>query len=513
MNRNLMLVAGFLLLSACAAADGKFFAEISEAEPWIPQQTMIAVFRDGMETLIVESQLSAQSGKRFVWIVPLPTEPTDIRKGNPGQILSVRSCLGPEIHDSTSAALLVAVLLFFSMLLTYRIRTHKGTTLLELLILFSITVILWAIAVPNFLGDQATPQLPEIASRRDIGNYNVSILRPKRIDEMDNWFKQEGLAPLSKESYRSLDQYISEGWVFAVSQVRRDIEGDLTPHPLQFTFPANAPVFPVRLTADPNHITSIAAVVIADEPYELEGFKVIYRDRFKQTTDPYQGFSPDDPQRLPVLSSVEYMRRIGDQQIVELAGKESWITHLHSELDSKRMAADLYPQAIQSAKPQLLHLYSFTDATDKSLALGMAILLIGLPIAAGMAKRRIHFLMAVLCIFASSAVIGYVRYSLYPKTEVVHRMVMRHGMSIARSRLQGAKSQMSSQDANETETAARRAMEFAHLTEGEGPNTYRIEREGEDIVIAATDRIGWPYRINLTTLAKDSSTTESLSRQ
>lgn len=500
------------LLPAIAAGDGKFFAEPKEAEPWIPRQAMIAAFHDGMETLIVESELSAETGQRFAWIVPLPAEPTEVREGTPGQLKTVLSCLGPEIHEPIGLIFPLAFLLLVSILLAYRIRTKHGTTLFELLTLVFIGAVLFAITTPNFLGIEDTPQLPELASRQNVGNYDVSVLRPKTVEEISNWFKVEGFAPLASESHHIFDEYIAEGWVFAVAQLLRDSASNLTPHPLQFTFPAAAPIFPMRLTADREHVTNLSLVVIAEKPYELPGFETVYRDVFQKKSTPFQGWNPDDPKEIPLLISSAFMRSIGDPRIVDLASKESWITYLRAKLDANAMAADLYPVVTQEANPNLLHLYTHSKAIEVASILGIIVFIIALPLA-GLLKHRKHFFIAIPCILFISVASGAAKYWSLPQTEVVYSIGSRGGAQVAQSRLHHYLSEVGSTDPGKIEQAARKAMENSRFSEGVGPRTYRIEREGDTMFVSATDYIGRPYRLNLNALAEASRTTETLQRR
>lgn len=81
-------------------ADGKYFPEkASKKAPSIPRQRAVLAWKDGMETLIIESALDGE-GQEFGWIIPLPAEPCTIEQASTGFLDTLSLNLQPKItHD------------------------------------------------------------------------------------------------------------------------------------------------------------------------------------------------------------------------------------------------------------------------------------------------------------------------------------------------------------------------------------------------------------------------------
>lgn len=77
-------IVAAILLFATASADGKYFPQNAyKVPPAIPTQRTILVYRDGIETLIIESALEGP-GQEFGWVIPLPSRPTRFEEASPG---------------------------------------------------------------------------------------------------------------------------------------------------------------------------------------------------------------------------------------------------------------------------------------------------------------------------------------------------------------------------------------------------------------------------------------------
>jgi hypothetical protein len=70
-----------------------------------------------------------------------------------------------------------------------------------------------------------------------------------------------------------LTQYAREGWVFAAAKVRRDDpQGRSEPHPLSFTFAAQKPVYPLRLTGSAGEPLEVELYVFGHDRAMASGF-------------------------------------------------------------------------------------------------------------------------------------------------------------------------------------------------------------------------------------------------
>ena len=103
---RLRLVSACLLVLCChsALADGKFWPETKayRKDVGIPSQRALVRFRDGRETLVIESAAESES-PGLGWVIPLPTVPDRMEVVRPGLFESLSFCLRPEIthHDPT----------------------------------------------------------------------------------------------------------------------------------------------------------------------------------------------------------------------------------------------------------------------------------------------------------------------------------------------------------------------------------------------------------------------------
>lgn len=96
----LVLICCLVSLQKTAFADGCYIPEKAYAKlPDIPLQRVILSYRDGIETLIIESSLDSED-QSFGWIILLPEVPTILEEVSPGFLKTLSSCIQPEItHD------------------------------------------------------------------------------------------------------------------------------------------------------------------------------------------------------------------------------------------------------------------------------------------------------------------------------------------------------------------------------------------------------------------------------
>ena len=88
----LLLVLG---VSAEALAEGWHFPEPAHVDvAGIPAQRALIAFRDGTETLIVESAFETESPGAG-WVIPLPSVPDEIGAVSPGSLKTLTHCLQP----------------------------------------------------------------------------------------------------------------------------------------------------------------------------------------------------------------------------------------------------------------------------------------------------------------------------------------------------------------------------------------------------------------------------------
>jgi len=279
------IALGFLsLASGDAAADGVYMPPVAyPAIPKIPVQRAMIVYRDGMETLVVESTMDTEA-LDVGWILPLPSAPTKLDVADSGMLTSLAFCLRPaithDLHDLWVYAILVLGFLVPTALRAALYR--KGVTLQWLLIwlLFYILVLVLLPAL-GYAGEEAPVAATVLVrSTQRVGDYNVSVLRAGDAQAISQWLADNGLRALDENASAVVGDYIARGWCFAVARLVREKGGEATPHPIAATFPAERPLYPMKLTSLAGSATRVELYVLADRMAGADGFHGVFSDRF-----------------------------------------------------------------------------------------------------------------------------------------------------------------------------------------------------------------------------------------
>jgi hypothetical protein len=304
MERRLALSASLALVAIAAlggraCADGKGFPEAAFPEtPKIPLQRAIVAWRDGLETLVVESAVQTRS-PQVGWVLPLPAEPKSLEVADAGMLTSLAVCTRPRItHEVGPVWKVPLVLAAFAVplaLVTVFVRDARRRTrilaevlALVLLVMFILAMMFGTLGTAGGEG-ASTPGVQVLTTHR-VGNYDAAVLRAEDSGALNSWLVENGLKGLDAADRRAIDGYISRKWCFVVATFSKSAE-TATPHPIRATFPASAPVYPMKLTTLTQSSTRVELYVIADRQAAAEGFKLRLADRFRreaaEPTGPY----------------------------------------------------------------------------------------------------------------------------------------------------------------------------------------------------------------------------------
>jgi hypothetical protein len=395
------LAAMVLLHASPAAGDGIYIPEQAVPTlPAIPTQRAMIVYRNGEETLVVESTF--QSPSRDVgWILPVPAEPTKLELGEPGMLTSLSMSLRPSVTDelpaqiayvawaiilglpvivaiylsirtlnSTIIYVLVAVAAFFFLwgLVAYIIAPEFDiefifTALVVVplvigLILFYVGLIrtvgdliagflivlyylfFLAISLSATIGRPSSPMVfanVEANSSQRIGDYDVKVISARDTGALSGWLTDNGLAPLGADALPIVNDYIARKWCFLVAHLSSDATGPATPAPIVATFPAAAPVYPMRLTALAGTISHVELMVVADRQAQIPGFHCVAADRFHSRLW-YGG--PQSDQVVP------YRTRFYAENTRLNIGSPEVCARLWDDCTVTKLVADLAPSAM-----------------------------------------------------------------------------------------------------------------------------------------------------------------------
>lgn len=242
-------VCAALLVCSPALGDGKIFTTGHAAPAEIPEQSALIVYDGKVETLAIETRFVAK-GKDFAWVVPLPAKP-EIRAGTAGMFPTLRAMFLPRIWVFEEAA---PVFGFLGYLAVWAILCMLGLN--EIALRFAVFGFLaWFVVCCLLLPALETARAAEgmtgvtVLERSVVGDFDVSVVESPDAGEMSAWLSTNGFQSTA-DADRAIANYVRNGWVFAVSKLRRSFDDALlsAPTPLIFKFATGNPVYPMQLT-------------------------------------------------------------------------------------------------------------------------------------------------------------------------------------------------------------------------------------------------------------------------
>jgi hypothetical protein len=237
----LSLAATLVLLVTGApqpvGADGGVIT-IEREEVEMPSQKAILVYdeKSGHEDLILSVELLG--GSEAAWVVPVPSLP-EVKAAAPHWFEQLSELTAPRIE--------------YRDLEVVNGRWEDG-----------VCVIRETVA-------ETVVEPVELLSREQVGIYDVSILSADEPGALLDWLNENGYA-FPEEGGPLLDAYVEEGgWYFVAARVlpgeSATLEGDV--QPLWFSFDAERPVYPMRLTALMKDKVHVLIYVLADHRMEI----------------------------------------------------------------------------------------------------------------------------------------------------------------------------------------------------------------------------------------------------
>lgn len=357
-----LAVAVVLVFVSLAQADGCKFPEVAvQAMPKIPAQRALIVWRDGVETLVVESSFESESHD-VGWVLPLPAEPTKLDVAEPGMLTSMSLCFQPRItHDLeifVKAPLLFLLCVIPFVCVAIFVKKPKLRHSLDMTFLWIIifTVIIGSLFLGTLgsggLDGSSIEGVTEL-SRQRVGNYDVSVLKADDSDALSRWLAGNSLKPLDAKAKIVVDDYISRKWCFAVARLRRSEGGPATPHPIAATFLAASPVYPMKMTSLAGSETHVELFVVAGKNAAAEGFECVASDMYQQETGGYDSIG----ETAPFYRGESTGLIIGSPDAGEFLWPGCIVTKLTADLSPQQMDHDIAIN-LQNFAPYRQHLYS-----------------------------------------------------------------------------------------------------------------------------------------------------------
>ncbi|MHC4618890.1 MAG: DUF2330 domain-containing protein [Planctomycetota bacterium] len=421
-------ISCFLIpLASNLYADGKYFPEkVYKAPPAIPSQRAILVYKDGVEKLVIEAALEGE-GKEFGWVIPLPAKPTGFEKASPGFLKTLSFVIGPKITNELAEsleivlAITLVMTLWFLWVLTKKPKRPLYVLLPILLLVLFFVIFTFTLSTAGIgFGDMPGVKVEAI---QEVGSYEIAVLETENAQALDYWLASNGFAGLTEKDKGIVSDYIRDGWRFVAARLRRDGDGFSRPHPLAMSFPADTPIYPVRLTATASSDVYLELFVIADRQAVNKKLVLELADRYSFKTRakhafPGKGF-------LPGFVGETHYQDIGHPCARDYMWDGCVLSKLCGTLKPADMTSDIVLK-LQERAPYRKHYYSPQAAGHAGVLWGAVtwcILL--LVIVNGYYKqlkqegaKKFGLIQAMVAAFLGTLIVGAAAYLGLPKVEV-----------------------------------------------------------------------------------------------
>jgi hypothetical protein len=360
---HVWIAVAILFVSEAAFADGVYLPERAyPALPRIPVQRALIAYRDGMETLVVESAMETESPS-VGWILPLPAEPVELAAADGGMLTTMAVCTGPavthDLHNVYWPAVLILGLV--APVALKAMLSKNGVTLGGVLAWILWYGLMFSLFSPAGGTSPSHTAVAVRASQR-IGKYDVAVLRAPAAAALSDWLEENAFHPLDERGLALVEDYINRGWCFVVARLVRDEGGEATPHPIAATFPAAEPVYPMRLTALAGSTVHVELYVAADRMAEAPRFRcaasAVYHPLPKEEEYPFAWFQYAHPFNLAVAQP----------ELCDVLWDGCVVTRLQADLKPESMDKDVELELVEF-EPHWDHFYSARGRLGASIAI------------------------------------------------------------------------------------------------------------------------------------------------
>ncbi len=375
-------------------ADGKVFIPGAAKVP-IPDQDALIVWRDGVETLGVETRFVAP-GHDFAWVVPLPSRP-EVASGTTGMFPTLRALCAPDVSDHVTPYWLLFIWVSLILIIAMSMSTSWGRIAL---VLAGLSAVMTCVLLPSLgkaRGGSVAGPAVEVLERSIIGSYDVAVISSKDPQALAAWLTENGFT-MSPAAQPVIADYVAKGWVFSAAKLKRseDTQEPSAPHPLVWTFKTEHPVYPLRLTGVESGDLKVDLYVFGPSRAEADGFEVERCASAKVAEpDPYRWGRVHD-------NAVE----LSHSGLAKLVGDGLVLTKLAATLSPTQMTRDASIRFV-SGSAYLPEVVTGAAATMQAVNVGSGVFVVGVLVIAlasqsvrgrAMAFKRIMALLAIACV-------------------------------------------------------------------------------------------------------------------
>lgn len=284
MKQSIGIILLLFTLAAQVMADGKMYWRES-IPPTIPYQRALILFKDGTETLVLQSKYEipkSDAKASLGWVVPVPAVP---------QIASMPADSATDIFWYLSRSARPYVTHVFPIVVGTLLLTVSGLSILFILIYklsfhipfpdwflrnrsklyrlslrslcFCLFIFLFIFLFSLLFTPLSAPRGVDVIKEQRVGIYDVKVVKSDNSGDLIAWLNANAFK-FGKEDKAGFDSYIARGWCFVVANIKpsqeqkeREIVSEGLAAPLILRFSSKAPVYPVVLTGTGNHNTEI----------------------------------------------------------------------------------------------------------------------------------------------------------------------------------------------------------------------------------------------------------------
>jgi hypothetical protein len=382
---------GTWTFASFAQASSRYFAKyVVLSDPQSHFQRGVVAWRDGVETLIVQSSVDG-GGDELGWVLPLPAPPTAIAHCPTGSLNHLAGQLRPDIdlpdhkkREEIWIMLTFSLLMLAASVMNLARRSFAEQVMIRILLLFGGAFLL-AVLFPSYRASSLAPAVElDILTESSAGIYDITILQGASGAVVEDWLTSNGFRA-SPEVLPVLNYYAQKKWCFAAAKVRRDSAGQAQHHPLRFVFPSDAPVYPLRLSGAGQASLTLDLFVIGSAKASIPGMAAWHSDSCDQRRYFGRVGSLAYVTVPPVFAGRTFETTLGQAGVADLMWPGCVITRLHDQLDSRELADDLTIQWKPAAPERaVVHpaKWAWVDsARYGALAASIAILVLAIPVA------------------------------------------------------------------------------------------------------------------------------------
>lgn len=409
-----------------ARADGKVLPPVLlPQEVAMPDQRALVAWRDGVETLVIESAFVG-TGADFAWVVPLPAKP-EVEAATRGTLASMAALMRPVVIPPERAlwwlagslaavalwtlvlgwrrtgfllrvvvvatlgalvGMILAAVVGFGWLVVpaamvaacwvFREVIRKEASLFSHLVVAIFGLLAFWLVIPTTgkvrSMDGPTFEVDGVTVERHVvGDHDVNLVSGSDEDGVVGWLRKNGYAIEGEAEAVAREHAAAGGW-FAASRVRRErVEsGRSVPAPLMFRFPAERPVYPMRLTgAGATRPLELELFVLGPERAEVRGLETM-------AWGPVRIGDPEAGAYGRGVRQPRDAREITHPVLARLAEGASVVTHLRGRLAPSEMREDLRPEwRAEEKTADGLVAWAREAAAQFALAAGAGLALVG----------------------------------------------------------------------------------------------------------------------------------------